>query len=128
MEESKLPQGAVEIVVLQDCVINGPDHRSLGQLHAGDIVLTHESYLPHLRDNNQACLSSELGESDIDAAQLELDELERALAEAEAKAEADANATDQDEPDEPEDDSVDASITTAQPASAPRGRPKKGEK
>lgn len=77
----------VEVIVIQDCSFNGPDHRSLGKLFMGDHVLTHECYVPHLLDAGLICMPEEFANLDKLAAQADLAdidaEIERMIAEQE---------------------------------------------
>lgn len=75
----------VEVIVIQDCTFNGPDHRSLGKLFMGDHVQTHECYVAHLLDAGLICMPEEFANLDKLAAESDLAdidaEIERLIAE-----------------------------------------------
>ena len=83
-----LDAGAVEVVVIEYCRLNGPDHRTLGNLEPGDHVITHESYVPFLLKAGLICMPHELEALDAEEAKNALDELDAELARMQAEADA----------------------------------------
>lgn len=89
---SKLRAGEVEVVVIEECIINGPDHISLGWLRPGDRVVTHENYLNHLLESGLVCLPHEFDALDTAEAEGTLADLDAELARMVAEQEAAAAA------------------------------------
>lgn len=75
-----LKPGEVEVIVIESCSFNGPDHKSLGKLEPGDRVITHESYLRHLLDAGLVCMPEEFEALDTIEAEGNLADFDAELA------------------------------------------------
>lgn len=71
----------VEVIVLRETTFNGPDHRTLGDLHPGDRVITSAGlYANWLVENGFAAFIS-----DFDGAIASMEELDEQLKQAEVE-------------------------------------------
>lgn len=98
--------GSVQVVVIDECTFNGPDHMTLGPLHLGDFVYTHESYVAHLLQEGLVCMPEDFDNLDIEAEEQSLQNLDAELDRA-IQAQRDLDATNTDDSDDSDDEDVD---------------------